>query len=262
MNDLLILCYHAVSARWSAPLSVTPDQLERQLRALTERGYTGATFTAAVTSPTGGRQLVVTFDDGYRSVLELGLPILRRLGLPGTIFVPTDYIGQERSMAWSGIEHWLGTPDEPDLMPLSWAELRELRDAGWEIGSHTRSHPRLSRLDDAALSDELAGARETCEAHLGRPCHALAYPYGDFDERVVGAARRSGYLAAGTLSARLLEGSTLETPRIGIYHADAPWRFRLKVASGTRALRASSAWDFAQRLRAARASPVHRDDGT
>ena len=76
MPDVLVLCYHAVSESWAAPLSVTPRGFERQLRLLSDRGYRGETFTEAVLAPEGAKTMAVTFDDAYRSVFEVGLPIL------------------------------------------------------------------------------------------------------------------------------------------------------------------------------------------
>src|SRR5215210_3808504 len=99
-SDVLILCYHAVSRTWPADLSVTPEQLERQLGRLVARGYRGATFTEALARPVRGKVLAVTFDDAYRSVLERAFPILSDLRLPATVFVPTDFAGTERPMSW------------------------------------------------------------------------------------------------------------------------------------------------------------------
>src|SRR5690242_13950335 len=109
MDDLLVLCYHAVSERWPAPLSVAPELLTDQVGLLLRRGYRGVTFTGAVTERPTGKRLVVTFDDGYRSVVTRAKPLLDELGVPGTIFVATDYIGSDTPMSWSGIEQWLGT---------------------------------------------------------------------------------------------------------------------------------------------------------
>ena len=83
LSDTIVLCYHAVSERWPAPLSVTPQAFERQLELLVRRGYEGATFRDAVLGAHAGKTVVVTFDDAYLSVLELARPILDRLGLPG-----------------------------------------------------------------------------------------------------------------------------------------------------------------------------------
>jgi peptidoglycan/xylan/chitin deacetylase (PgdA/CDA1 family) len=239
----LVLCYHAVSEDWPASLSVTPEALERQVQLLARRGYRGATFERVADGSTDGRVVAVTFDDAYLSVLELAKPILDAVGFPGTVFVPTDYPGRpERPMAWDGIDQWVGGPHEPDLRPMSWDQIRGLADAGWEIGSHTCSHPRLTTLPDAELARELAESRAALEERLGRACTTLAYPYGDHDPRVVDAAGAAGYAAAGTLPGRLARPRALAWPRVGIYHVDDERRFRLKVSTPMRLLRRLPVW--------------------
>jgi peptidoglycan/xylan/chitin deacetylase (PgdA/CDA1 family) len=244
MSDTLVLCYHAVSHDWRAPLSITPDQLSEQCDYLCRRGYRAVTFSEAL-EPGQGRCVAITFDDGFRSVHELGKPILDSFGLRASVFVPTDFPGREAPMTWPGIEHWLGGPHEYELRCMTWTELKALAAAGWEIGSHTRSHPHLTRLDDGALAAELRTSREACEQYLDRACRSLAYPYGDVDARVVRAAHEAGYACAGTLperAGRFHEPGPLEWPRVGIYHAEPAWRWRLKMAPLARRLRATRAW--------------------
>jgi peptidoglycan/xylan/chitin deacetylase (PgdA/CDA1 family) len=248
-DDLLVLCYHAVSERWPADLSITPANLAAQIELLKDRGYRGVTFTEAVTGPRQGKTVAVTFDDAYRSVLELGEPILERLGWPATVFVPTDFAGTERPMSWPGIEHWTRSEFEPELVPMSWPELESLAARGWEIGSHTCSHPRLTQLDDDALEDELGRSKAECERHLGRPCESIAYPFGDHDTRVATGAGRAGYRTAGTLPSRMDARDPLRWPRVGVYYGDDLRRFRTKVSPFVRGLRASRAWEAADRLR-------------
>jgi peptidoglycan/xylan/chitin deacetylase (PgdA/CDA1 family) len=248
-SDSLVLCYHAVSERWPAGLSITPVNLEAQLGLLAERGYRGVTFTEAVMDRPPGKAVAVTFDDAYRSVLELGEPILTRLGWPATVFVPTDYAGTERPMSWPGIDRWAAGEFARELVPLSWEELEALAARGWEIGSHTCSHPRLTQLDDAAVDLELQRSRSICEDRLGRPCESIAYPYGDHDMRVADAARRAGYRTAGTLPSRMDARDPLRWPRVGVYHGDDLRRFKTKVSPLVRGLRASRVWEAADRLR-------------
>jgi len=248
--DVLILCYHALSPTWTADLSTTPARFERQISWLTERGYRGMTFTEAVSSPQRGRVLAVTFDDAYRSVIELGRPILDHFRVPATVFAPTDFIGTEEPLHWPGVDGWLGGPDERELTPMSWSELKTLRSAGWEIGSHTGSHPHLTGIDDRALEDELGRSKAACERHLGGPCTSLAYPYGDVDARVIAATARAGYRVAAALpNGRLGSREALAWPRIGIYRLDGDPRFRLKVSPAIRRLRGSAAagWPVALR---------------
>lgn len=82
------------------------------------------------------------------------------------MFAPTEFIGTEGPMVWPGIDGWLGTPHEHELAPMDWDELAALVDAGSEIGSHGRTHPYLTHLDDATLADELEGSRADCEAQV------------------------------------------------------------------------------------------------
>lgn len=242
MSNVLVLCYHAVSSEWPAGLSVTPERLERQLASLVARGYRGATFRDAVLNPTAPRTLAVTFDDAYRSVLELAGPVLRSLQIPGTVFVPTAFAGSGQPMAWPGIDQWAEGPHEDELVPMSWEQLGRLADDGWEIGSHTRTHPRLPEIGDSALRDELQRSRSECEARLSSPCTSLAYPFGDHNATVIEAAREAGYSAAGALAGRVSAPSPLCWPRVGIYHGDGDLRFRLKSSPSLRRLRASPAW--------------------
>ena len=238
-RDLLVLCYHAVSSSWPASLSISPDQLGEQLESLIGRGYRGETFSAALAQPPTGRTVVVTFDDAYLSTLTAGKPVLDRLGLPATVFVPTAFPATGQPMSWPGIDVWTGGEHAHELLPLSWMQLRALADDGWEVGSHTVTHPRLTQIDDHALRGELVQSREACVEALGRQCTSLAYPYGDVDGRVVRATEEAGYTAAGALPARLYRPRSLAWPRIGVYPADRPSRFRIKVSPATRWARAT-----------------------
>ncbi len=243
MKDTLVLCYHAVSGEWPADIAVTPDAFEDQLTHLLSAGYTGATFTEAITAPPASRTVAVTFDDGFRSVLELAFPILDRLGLAATLFVPTAKIGAGAPMSWPGIDRWLETPYRDELMGLSWDEIGTLAGAGWEIGSHTRTHPHLPELDDRILAQELVGSREEIEQRLQRPCPSIAYPYGHVDDRVSGAAARAGYRVGAALPVRLpRRGQAMTWPRIMVSRSESGDAFRRHVSVPFRRLRASPAW--------------------
>lgn len=249
MTDLVVLCYHAVSGDWPSDLAVMPERMERQLARLVDRGYRGATFTAAVTTPPVEPTVVVTFDDAFRSVAKLAAPILARLGLPGTVFVPTAYVGSEQPMAWSGIEEWRHGPWAEELLPMTLTDLRALADAGWEIGSHTHTHPRLTHLDDAALKREMERSRTICEEIRGSLCLSVAYPYGDYDARVMRAAAAAGYRAGGTLPDRLHDPRPLSWPRIYVWRYDGDRRFQLKVTPAIRWLRSTALWRAVQLIR-------------
>jgi peptidoglycan/xylan/chitin deacetylase (PgdA/CDA1 family) len=167
-----------------------------------------------------GHVLAVTFDDAERSLLEGAVPVLERLGGPATVFVATATIGSGPVL------------DE--------AELRELAERGWEIGSHGHSHVALTGLDDETLADELRLSRARVGEVIGAQCRSIAYPYGAVDDRVAAAAAAAGYEAGCALGAGRA-GDPLRRPRIGIDGNDGDFVFRIKVSAPARALRASPA---------------------
>jgi peptidoglycan/xylan/chitin deacetylase (PgdA/CDA1 family)/aminoglycoside phosphotransferase (APT) family kinase protein len=237
-RDALVLCYHALSESWPSSLAVTPANFREQIELLLKRGYRAATFSETVPTPPFEKTVAVTFDDSYRSVLELAYPILSEHGLVATVFVPTAHAGKDGPMTWPGIEEWRGGPHESELHAMSWQELRTLAAAGWEIGSHTVTHPYLTQLDDTSLRAELRDSRERCELELGRECRSLAYPYGDFDRRVIAAAGAAGYRAAATLPRRFEGRNPLAWSRVGVYRTDGKIAYRLKISASVRRLRA------------------------
>lgn len=235
-RDVLVLCYHGVSRHRDHGWNVLADRFERQVAALRRRGYVGATFTAALTTPPAARVVAVTFDDAYRCVLDVALPILSAAGLPATVFVPTAYAARGGRPEWPGAEADRAGPLDGELDCMSWDEIGVLTEAGWEVGSHSRTHPRLSALDDAALADELAGSRADCEESTGRPCRTLAYPYSDFDARVVAATGAAGYALAATIPARPEWPLPLRWPRVVISSRESDRSFALRTsAAGRRA---------------------------
>lgn len=243
MTDAIVLCYHAVSERWDADLSVTPSQFEAQISCLLGRGYRGATFSEAVTKRAGEPTVAVTFDDGFRSVVEHAFPILAHYGIPATMFVVTDFVGADAPLAWSGIDHWIESPSASELKSVSWDDLSQLAAAGWEIGSHTCTHPHLTHCEDDELVRELRDSKRRCERDLGIVCRSLAYPYGDVDGRVRQAAGQAGYTSAAALpSGRWGEETLLAWPRVGVWHGESLRRFRLKVSPAFRTLQSSPAW--------------------
>jgi len=241
MADPLILCYHAVSDDWPVPYAVSAAQLEAQVKGLQRRGYRPATFTDAVLRPPAERTFAVTFDDGYRSVASAALPVLSDLGVPATAFVCPGFVGSSDPMR-VGLDEWAHGDHAAELVSMTWAQIGELVEAGWEIGSHTRTHPRLDEIEDAALRDELDGSRADCERRLGRPCRSVAYPFANPSPRVVAAARAAGYQAGGGILGDRAAPGAMHWPRLVVYRRDASLRFRLKSLPLARRLRASRAW--------------------
>jgi peptidoglycan/xylan/chitin deacetylase (PgdA/CDA1 family) len=221
----LIIAYHAVSSSWHSPLAITESVLRSQIEYLHRSGYVGLTFADAERRTRDGtlprRSVVVTFDDGYASN-QLAAPI------PATVFVVTGFTDSGAALRWYGIEDEQESA-AAELRPLTWRELADLHDIGWEIGSHTVTHPLLPGLPEQELRGQLEQSRASIADRLGR-CETLAYPYGVADARVADAARAAGYLAACVLTGAHFTDEPYRRPRVGLGAADTGGRLRVKVS--------------------------------
>lgn len=244
--EALVLCYHAVSDTWPSPAAVSTKALEAQLRYLLRRGYVPQTLSAALAEEAPRGSLAVTFDDAYASILAAGLPVLERLGVPATVFVPTDSADSAGQMAWSELAQWVGGAHAHELRCMSWEELRRLAASGWEIGSHTCSHPHLTEVGAERAERELRLSRAACEEQIQQSCTALAYPFGSYDASVVEIAAGAGYRAAVTLDERILAPlagrGPLEAPREAIYRPTGRLVFAAKTSRLVRRVRVSRAY--------------------
>ena len=231
MRDVLVLCYHAVSERWPSELAVSPDLLDEQITALERRGYRAATFTRAVTDPPWRRTLAITFDDAYRSTLDLAAPVLARHGAPGTVYAPTDWVGREEPMSWPGIEEWADGPHRDELLCLTWDGLGELAEQGWEVGSHTRSHPRLPQVVDDADARARAG-RLARAAHGAARAAATRSPTRTATTTSGWSARRAPRATAPPAPSPgcRTRPRPLSWPRVGVYPGNRPLFLRLKTS--------------------------------
>lgn len=119
---------------------------------------------------------------------------------------------------------------------MTWNQVQEMADAGIEFGSHTVSHPVLSRVDDAMLDYELRESRRSLEERLGRTVETIAYPVGEvdaFDQRVEAAVQRAGYrlgfsYVSGTNSLKQLDRFSLRRLHVERYTSFARFQAMLQ----------------------------------
>lgn len=128
------------------------------------------------------RAVLLTVDDGFRDCV---LPLAEAARAQPLLFVPTGAVGTKAG--------WLDCVEV-----ASWDELQSLADAGVRIGSHGRTHVRLTMLDDEALCAEVVGSKAELEERLGAPPPVFSYPYGAVDDRVRAAVAEHGYVLAYT----------------------------------------------------------------
>jgi peptidoglycan/xylan/chitin deacetylase (PgdA/CDA1 family) len=172
----------------------------------------------------GGRELVVTFDDGFRNQFANAAPLLAERGWSACFFLVTEFVGataaQDAERMCRDRFH-LPRPVEP----MSWAHAEGLVKLGHEVGSHTRTHPELTALSAPALDDELAGSRAEIEQRLGHAAVHFSAPYGDtgrFSEAVSDAARRAGYSSCANAQ-RGVNTTAEDAYALRRHHLEASW---------------------------------------
>ena len=181
-----VLMFHALEER-SSPISFPPAVFRRGLAHLHARGYRTCSLLDVAAclrrrAPLPARALVITFDDGYRSVYEEAFPALRERAMTATIFLTVGKSG------WAATTGRL--PPFEGRQMLSWSEIREMHAAGIGIGAHTLTHPDLTRLPRDRVEAELRDSKAAIEDALGAPVECFAYPYGRFDRQSHELARR------------------------------------------------------------------------
>lgn len=196
MSRIAILGYHKVGPPapdgWDTWFYVPEQAFAEQLATLGDSGWQPvdcATFLHGLTEPTvlPERAALITFDDGYRSVRELALPLLQHFGYPAVLFMPTDFVGGTNVF---------DLESEPEERLCDWDDLRELLRAGVAVQSHGASHRAFSELTPDEREHELERSKTLLEAELGQPVELFAYPYGDDGGIVPEALIRAGYSAA------------------------------------------------------------------
>lgn len=177
-----ILTYHSIDGS-ASPVSVAPDQWRAHGAFLASGAVRVLPLRELLQAPEDADAVALTFDDAFRNFMTEALPVLEEYGLPATVFAVADRAGATN--AWDGAS----VPGIPTLPLMTWDELGQAQARGVEVGSHTRTHPHLPALAPRQVEDEVAGAAETFERHLGVVPAAFAYPYGSVDAtsaRIVG----------------------------------------------------------------------------
>ena len=186
-STVKVLLYHNVTAAetyQNNPYVVPLAGFEEQIRWLLENGYLCLTvsemFQRFAEGGITGKTAVITFDDGYPDVYTYAFPILSAYGFPATTYLVASKIGSPKNL-------------NSDM-------IRELYDAGWEIGSHSMTHSDLMIHED--LDSEICGSRNLIAAMTGIPLSdvvSFAYPYGNADETVTAKVWKCGYQSGAGL---------------------------------------------------------------
>jgi len=193
-----ILAYHRFAPTVTDSMTVTTATFEGHLQYLADNGYTVIPLRRLVDAwrgvapPVPPHSVVITVDDGHRSVYGVMYPLVRRFAVPVTAFIYPSAISRAD-------------------YALTWVQLRELRASGlFDIQSHTYWHPNFHTEKHRLTPDEytafvtlqLERSRAILERELGEPVALLSWPFGIYDADLVALARRAGYVAAVTIDGR------------------------------------------------------------
>jgi len=158
-------------------LSVTPQQFEAQLAALSAAGYTGLTMSQYSAGQATAKSVMLTFDDGYEDFYTTAWPLLKKYHFTATAYIISGKIGGNY---------------------MTWDQLRELHAAGIEIGAHTVNHIDLSKASEAVQHSEIFNSKQTIEAQVGAPVVSFCYPSGKYTATTEALVKQAGYTSATT----------------------------------------------------------------
>ena len=178
-RGLRILMYHLISVcarpNEKNQITVSVKRFREQMELVKNSGFKVVSLKDAITLLEAGGNaeqcMALTFDDFYAETIDNAVPMLKEFGFPASFYVITDYIGSNKIYPWL-------EPGQDYPCPGTGKMAQEIASLGFEIGSHTCSHPVMSRLAPERVADELVRSRKVLEDLCGKPVDLFSYPYG------------------------------------------------------------------------------------
>lgn len=191
-----ILVYHRFGASAVDSMTVRTSAFQAQMEWLRSNGFAVIPLSRLVDGLARRARLpdkavVITVDDGHKTVLSEMLPLVRRYRIPVTLFIYPSAISNAS-------------------YALTWSELAALHQAGFAIQSHTYWHPNFKQEKRRLAADayrelvrsQLVKPRSVLSKRLGVEADMLAWPFGIYDDELLAAAASAGYRAAFSLDRR------------------------------------------------------------
>lgn len=168
-------------------LYVKPSKFKRQLSFLKKFGYTTPDLDKITFNK---KEVILTFDDGYKDFLENALPVIKQSGFKAVVFVVADLAGTYNQWDWQKLNI------KKPLM--DWQDIEYILKQGVEIGSHTLTHPFLTKIDPKDAQREVEFSKKKLEDRLSVEIKSFCYPYGDYNQQIRDMVEKAGYRYAFT----------------------------------------------------------------
>jgi len=187
-----ILCYHRFSKNCTSRLCMPEDIFTWQMNYLKDNHYRIISMEMlieylAYNKALPKKSVVITIDDGYKSVYDVAFPVLKQYGFTASLFIYTDFVAGGSAMTWQ--------------------QIRQMKAAGFEVGSHTLSHadlaikrPKENEKDYIKrITHEIVHSKEILDKKLNQDTRLFAFPFGSSNRQVVNICKKAGYKAAATV---------------------------------------------------------------
>lgn len=217
----VILLYHSVGS--DAPHSIPVSAFKQQMEFLAEcfKVVRLCDLPEVMALESSNANIAcITFDDGCRDNYDCALPVLEHFGIRVTFFIATGFL-DKAFPTFAG-----------EYPMMTCAQVRELATLGHEIGAHTTSHPKLTKVPLEIARAEVEDSKRFLEDLLRNEVVSFAYPKGNYNEAVRVLVESLGFRAAVTIRERLVSASPdwLALPRVWISNTLGMGAFKAKTS--------------------------------
>lgn len=229
-NDFRILLYHSIGERTGEDvlgIKVAKEEFLHQMQFLSDNKYNVVGLVELIelmrkNMPIPKDSVAITFDDGYRDNLTEAAPILKKFNYPALVFVCLDYLEKNKK---DSLDYWVKWEF------LSKEDFVHLTDFNFDVGLHSLTHRRLSRLSVEELKKEILNAKIKLEHYINREVNLFSYPYGAFNLKTIEILRTGGFIGACCSRGGRNTHSTdfYKLKRTEITADDTLWEFRKKL---------------------------------
>jgi peptidoglycan/xylan/chitin deacetylase (PgdA/CDA1 family) len=204
LKEVVVFVYHRFGNDKYPSTNVSLDIFEKHMKFLKDNSFRILSFGEAVDyvrNPEvqySAKVACITVDDGYKTFIQNGLPILKKYNFPATVFINSESVGGGTYMDWD--------------------ELKQIHDQGIEIGNHSHSHAYFVNCPESERAKKFREDVQTCQdairQHLGFTPDIFAYPYGEFDTDMKVALKSMGFKAAAAQNSGVMyNGDIFSIPR-------------------------------------------------